>query len=635
MGKNTVIDDTLHAEWSKRGIDASMLTTNRRGTVCPATRPNALPAASFDDVINRLPQALGEEGPLVVFGAELGRGGMGIVRLAQQRSLDREVAVKTTLGTSDPVITESLLREAWISGHLEHPNVIPVYALYREDQAPLMLMKRVSGSSWSDVLARDHGATHWETHLRTLVQLCHAVHYAHERGFAHLDLKPDNVMIGHYGEIYLLDWGVSVSLTGVHPPFIPLAVNCRDVVGTPAYMSPEQAHGDGESFGPRTDVYLLGAVLYEIVTNQPPHLRDTMMECVLAAHQSAPPRWPEGREIPPELAAIVGRAMARDPGDRYASAAEFREALEDYLVHADSLAMAALARDRSEAVTRALESKADESAASDIDQLASEAEFGFRQALHVWNGNARAKQGLQELLEQLIAVDLERGRWRIASRRIQGLPKPRPQLMDQVNRLREAETQQAHELQQLRADVDLSRSARQRSLMMYFGAFCWTFILVGAGLLDRFEVVDVGHAHLFGITLFAAVTFSSLVLTARDALFANAVNRNVVALLALGWGFGVMYWINVWAVDMPFKQAVIGIGPLIAFVVGASAATVDRRLIPHAIAAIIGAFLQPLFLDVALEFLGLVGGTVLAMLGVTWRRPPAEATHPPSHPPSA
>ncbi|MCA8968120.1 MAG: protein kinase, partial [Planctomycetes bacterium] len=148
-------------------------------------------------------------------------------------------------------------------------------------------MKRVEGLPWrtlidDDALAAEHGMRdRLAFHLDILGRVCRAVHFAHSRGILHLDLKPDNVMVGRHGEVYLLDWGVAASFRDDAEPWIPKTSDIKAILGTPAYLSPEQAAGLGVAMGPHTDVFLLGALAHRIVTGRPPYRGDTF-EDVLA-----------------------------------------------------------------------------------------------------------------------------------------------------------------------------------------------------------------------------------------------------------------------------------------------------------------------------------------------------------------
>lgn len=625
---NLDLDDTLRRSWDARGICETDLAVDAGGTIVSGAPTVAAPMA-FSAVVAALPRVDADGDHLVALGAEIGRGGMGVVRSARQRALDREVAVKTTLETTTEHATQALLLEAWISGQLEHPNIIPVHALYREGDAPLLVMKRVEGRAWSTAL-REGGSL--VTHLRTLVQVCHAVHFAHDRGFVHLDLKPENVMIGSYGEIYLLDWGIAASLRDDMPDFIPRARDIRGLLGTPHYMAPELASGGDGTIDERTDVYLLGAVLHQILTGKPPHAAKTLMASVLSAYKSRPPSWPA--DVPQELATIAGKALARDPAERYGSAAELREALEDYLVHADSLKLTAAAQERFDRILEALDgdgsvvdAKTGNRRATDqgeVDRLAGEAEFGFRQALHVWPQNDEARTALQALLERLIERDLDTKNWQLAARRLADLPTPRPELEARVDALRQASSEVVEELERLREDADLGKADQQRAFFGYFGAFAWTAALGGLGIADRFGLLKADHLHMLLITLGAAVAFSTITYRARRALFSNTINRNAVALLAMGWFSGVLYWVAMWAVGAPFQASVVGIGPLIAFVIAAAAASVDRRLVPHAVVGVLGMIVLLLLPSWGLFVMALTGAVVLTMLGRTWGSKPSQ-----------
>ena len=191
------------------------------------------------------PVAGDPSGPDLRLKEELGRGGMGVVNLAWQASLERDVAIKQVRRDA----SVGLLREARIMGALEHPNIIPVHALGLDrDGRPVMVMKRVSGVVLHELLADPtHG--HWDKILaadplsrkvRVLMEVCQALHFAHARGVLHRDVKPDNVMVCNFGEVYLLDWGVAAHLGEGGQ------LTTGAVVGTPAYMAPEMARAGGD-----------------------------------------------------------------------------------------------------------------------------------------------------------------------------------------------------------------------------------------------------------------------------------------------------------------------------------------------------------------------------------------------------
>jgi serine/threonine-protein kinase len=167
---------------------------------------------------------------------------MGVVDAVWQRSLDREVAIKRLVAKPNRTHVEALLAEAGMMGRLEHPNIVPVHALGAcPNRGPLLVMKRVRGIAWSELL-KDPEHPAWGAHvedrldrnLEILVAICNACHFAHSRGIIHRDIKPQNVMVGDYGEVYLMDWGIAT--TAESPP-------SSEVLGSPAYMAPELALG--------------------------------------------------------------------------------------------------------------------------------------------------------------------------------------------------------------------------------------------------------------------------------------------------------------------------------------------------------------------------------------------------------
>jgi serine/threonine-protein kinase len=223
-------------------------------------------------------------------GAEIGRGGMGAVLLGRDPELDRPLAVKVLLPgrAGDADLERRFLAEAQICGRLQHPGVVPVHDVGRlEDGRPFFTMKLVKGRTLADLLAeRRTPADELPRFVQIFEQVCQAVAYAHSRGVIHRDLKPSNVMVGEFGEVQVMDWGLAKVLTGgpaapASPPVSTIrTVRTADpgggsragtVVGTPAYMAPEQALGLVERVDARADVFGLGAVLCEVLTGKPPY----------------------------------------------------------------------------------------------------------------------------------------------------------------------------------------------------------------------------------------------------------------------------------------------------------------------------------------------------------------------------
>ena len=345
----------------------------------------------------------------------LGEGGMGRVFLAWQRSLDREVAIKTLREHASPADHDALLSEGAVTGYLEHPAIIPVHALgVHDDGRPVLVMKRVDGVVWQELL-RDTAHPAWKEwggdardridgHLEILMQVCNAAHFAHSRGIVHRDIKPQNVLIGHFGDVYLADWGIAHRMEN--------ASNGR-VCGTPSYMAPEMALG--EAIDARTDVYLLGAVLHEILTGRPRHVGATLAAVMSDAVLSPPFEY--ASSVPADLATLANRATARDLAQRPASAAEFRRALSDHLRHKSSVALSATALPRLDELRALLQRRVDvdreEDAQRTSDALIAEIRFALTQALEQWNDNPDARRALGELeallgARQARAAELER-----------------------------------------------------------------------------------------------------------------------------------------------------------------------------------------------------------------------------------
>jgi serine/threonine-protein kinase len=282
---------------------------------------------------------------------EIGRGGMATVRRALDRSLQRPVAIKILTGVLPGTVgdngTDKFVQEARITGQLEHPCIIPVHELGVDDHGVHYLcMKLVRGDTLEDLVEAD-GDRRLEPGrlaelLEAFLKVCDAVSFAHSRGVLHRDLKPANVMVGNFGEVYVLDWGVAhcfpVDGAGGAParlcsPPSPVGDPAGAMVGTPAFMAPEQTQTDIAKVGVRTDVFGLGTILYFVLTGRPPFLGETIWMTLVAADECTPPspRAIAGDRVPVGLEAITRKAMARDPADRYGSVAELRADVDRFL----------------------------------------------------------------------------------------------------------------------------------------------------------------------------------------------------------------------------------------------------------------------------------------------------------------
>ncbi len=275
----------------------------------------------------------------------LGAGGMGVVHRVEDHQLRRVVVMKLLKAalSHDPENRSRFLGEAQLTAQLTHPGVVPVHELGElADGRPFFTMDEVRGRTLAQVLA-DHPPP-----LRRLIDVLHrigeTVGYAHARGVVHRDIKPANLMLGAHGQVLVMDWGLGKVVGDPEaawaarilvPPSTDRSEDDSDgtqqgvITGTPAYMSPEQAFGELKSLGPRSDVYSLGAVLYQVLCGQKPYAGHPHW-VVLQVREGEPPPLPAhaGDE---ELRRITERAMARDPADRFDDAREWAHALQAWL----------------------------------------------------------------------------------------------------------------------------------------------------------------------------------------------------------------------------------------------------------------------------------------------------------------
>ncbi|QDU73824.1 Serine/threonine-protein kinase PknD [Bremerella volcania] len=413
--------------------EGSPMQTMRTATVCKAKELGV-------DLRRRVLSDQ-EEGSDYAIINQIGKGGMGVVYAAKQKSLRRRVAVKTLkrdIGQRDDDRAK-FLSEAVITGVLDHPNIVPIHELGQTEDGTLFYsMKCVTGTEWHKVVRNKTEAENLEIFLK----VADAVAFAHSKNVIHRDLKPENVMLGEYGEVLVMDWGLAVDLNRKEE---------FTMGGTPAYMSPEMAKGPLERIGKCSDIYLLGAMLYEIVTGFPPHAASTITECLVAAAQNVIVR----SDSTSRLKNIALKAMATSPKLRFNSVALLQEEVRKYQATAQSIELTNTAQ-------RELETAKE----TDNYELFSRAMFGFEDALKLWGENDAADRGIHEARQEYAKCALKKADYDL------GLQLVSPTDPDEAPIYQDLIT----------AKADAERTARNAKVARYVAVGSLMFALVGAGV---------------------------------------------------------------------------------------------------------------------------------------------------------
>ncbi len=530
------------------------MANEQQDTVSAPTIPSGNHAVPHEFAV--LPVlAVGEQGSgaELELGETIGAGGMGQVVSGRQVSLDRPVALKFLRDArGDPA---ALLREAIVTGQLEHPNIVPVHLLGQtRDGAPFFTMKRVEGKPWSEALTENRPLVE---HLETFVRVRDAAAFAPDRGVLHRDIKPDNVMLGRFGVVYLVDWGLAVALKG--NLILPLASDAG-LAGTPAYMAPEMAAGTPLSA--QSDIYLLGATLYEVLTGRLPHRASTPAGVIAEAVSGAPPDFE--RTVASELQAICRRAMAKHPHDRYGSAVELRDAVVEYLRHREALALhehacqllAAL-----EASTSIAQSMTASVMGLQAHAVFAECRAAFDQVRRMWPEFHEARVGQQRAITRMVRYELSRNEAR-AARILLAQVEDAPE--DLTRGVEAAEQAQARrdarfvELEQRERDGDINVSLIPKSV----SSFAFGVLALGCALALQLViasgavVITAWHGvFLFGSSILTTEAFSFVLSRSRLANRAEAQLKLVLRVSA--WS-AVLYWTGAAVLGAPLGSTFCG-----------------------------------------------------------------------------
>ncbi|MCB9699758.1 MAG: serine/threonine protein kinase [Alphaproteobacteria bacterium] len=607
---------TVLSQWDDDGAPHPMRTL----------RPRANARASQDPLGAEAALAPIDASSLRLAGT-IGEGGMGVVRAATQVSLGREVAVKMVRpGQDRPEARRKVLHEGLITGALEHPNVVPVHDLRQDDEGrPLIVLKRIEGVPWSELIAHpERVRERFETgdvedwNGRVLLQVCNAVAFAHARGVLHRDLKPENVMIGSFGEVYLLDWGLAVALPGCAIERIPRASDPRGVAGTPAYMAPEQVHTE-LPLGVHTDIWLLGAVLYEIVTGHPPYRAQEG----LTGEQAVADVLRQAREgavtvpdaLPGPLQQLLRRSLCVDTTQRYPSVEAFRLELRRGL----DLRQAGRLREEADRLLEGLLERLAEERPEPREILArlGAVRFAYRRVLQDWPDNERVRQSLDRALSAVARWHLAQGEVAAADVLLAEVSAPEPALTTAVGLAREEDRAR---LDRLRHAEDQAAGVRTRSFVISLMGGLWTVGLPLEVLTGHWPPTWTEIA-LSSVGLF--VLGLGLGFWARDSLSRSIVNRQTRYIIALAPFLYGLSGLAAWKLGLPPDRAPILASFAYASMCGIQLRFGEMALLPPTLAFLavfLGGIWWPATVPWALSLANLVFAVTLLRRGWTHLR---------------
>lgn len=459
----------------------------------------------------------------------IGKGGMGLVRKERQKVPNRLVAVKSLIQDT-PQLRSSLIREADLMGRLEHPNIPPVHVVHTDP--PQVTMKLIDGVDFSVLLNHtpQRGAA-LERALDVIIKVSYALEYAHENGIIHRDIKPENIMVGRFDNVYLMDWGISFEQAYPEKALQGLA-------GTPAYMAPEMLCSDPSIWGTHTDVFLMGALLHEVLTGSPRYNGSSLDEVFTQITECFPHRY--SPDIPRDLAVICNRACARAISDRYESVVAFRQAIQEHIQHASALALAKAAdKKRQEIMSHVSSVENLLLLDSRYYTLAAQARFGFEQALESWEECAIAEEGLKSIMSFLIRRAILVGDFSRAKQLIEELrdEELQQELASQCAQREEDARQKESKNQRMQSVVDNLDPTKSFGARFLIQASLTLTLIVMFTLLNivqyDFGAKTQAERKFYAILMMFSPTYLIICLKYKE-IMSNAFGRQALRTIGLG-----------------------------------------------------------------------------------------------------
>ena len=592
-------------------VEANPRATLRRDSLGTLQEARAAGVVDSLRALQSIPPGSPERPNAVELRSQLGEGGMGVVALGRQVSMDRLVAVKMTKrNRAERPRVLRLVHEALVTGSLEHPNVVPIYDVQMDAEgAPQIVMHRVEGDSWRGVLEGDpeglgpgptDDAIEW--HLRTLLSVCDALSLAHSQGYAHRDIKPENVMLGRFGEVYLLDWGLAV-------PLGERDESAKGPVGTPAFMAPEML--TQAEVTERTDVYLLGATLFSVVAGHPPHDTSSPIAVITSVLNRAPD-YPES--MPAGVRAICERALAKDAAARYPDVASFKAAVARYLRRRGAEQLAQKATETAERL------EAGEAAnRTQRYELFGECRFGLRESLRQFPDNPAALTALERATAFMVRRELAEGDVRAASLLLSEMDAPPEDLRaDLAAAEDDAEEERARQARLEALGRSLDRSVGQTTRVWFsitLGAM-WTLFPLISGIRVHVLGREMTYQQILTFPVMMAAAIVGVAYFGREHLMSTTINRRMVGVLLATMAAMELCHAGLVVRGIPVADIQLVDNLLFVGMGAAWASFIDVRLTP-CVLFFTGSFLYGAF-HPDQRFFSLAVGNFLCLLNMLW-----------------